>query len=73
MNELPFLPLIPKLGIEIQIGTKKYQVTSISRSETDKIKECEVKIESVERFLRKPTKHAIHKEPGGPVRVWPIK
>lgn len=73
MNELPFLPLIPKLGIEIRIGTKKYQVTSISRSETDKIKECEVKIESVERFLRKPTKHAIHKEPGGPVRVWPIK
>ncbi len=73
MNELPFLPIVPKLGVEIQIGTKKYQVTSISRNETDKFKECEIKIEPVEHFLRKPTKYAIHKEPGGPVRMWPIK
>ena len=73
MSELPFLPFLPKLGVEISVGTKKYQVTSINRHEIDKFKECEIKIESVERFIRKPSKYAIHKEPNGPVRMWPIK
>lgn len=73
MNELPFLPIVPKLGLEIQVGTKKYQLTSIIRNETDKFKECEIKVELVERFLRKPAKYAIHKEPDGPVKIWPVK
>ncbi|MBA7712840.1 hypothetical protein ES703_121830 [subsurface metagenome] len=73
MSELPFFPLPLKLGAEIQVENKKYQVVCVSRNETDKFKECEIKIESVERFLRKPAKHAIHKEPGGPVRMWPIR
>ena len=72
MDELPFLPIVPKLGAEIQIGTKKYRVISISRSETDKFQECDIKIERAERFLRKQAIYAIHKEPGGPVRSWLI-
>lgn len=76
MNELPFLPIpLPlKLGAEITYENKKYKVICLSRNETDKFKECEIKIETVERsLLRKPAKYAIHKEPGGPVRMWPIK
>lgn len=73
MSELPFLPVVPKLGIEVSIGTKKYRVLSISRQETDKFEECQIKIERVERFLRKDARIAIHKEPGGPVRQWSLK
>lgn len=73
MNEVPFLPIRLKLGAEIQHETKNYRVVSISRNETDKFQECEIKIETVERFLRKPTKHAIHKDPDGPVKIWPVK
>lgn len=72
MDELPFLPIIPKLGVEINIGTKKYRIVSVSRDETDKFEECEIKIERIERFLRSDAVYAIHKEPGGPVRRWPI-
>lgn len=72
MNQLPSLPIDVKLGADIQIGIKKYKVVSISRSETDKFKECEVKIERVARFLRKDAIYAIHKEIGGPVRHWLI-
>ena len=72
MSALPFLP-IPKLGVNIEYKNKKYRVVSISRNETDKFRECEIKIEPVERFLRPPAKRAIHKEVGGPVRIWPIK
>ncbi len=73
MNELSFLPVKLRLGAEIQHETKNYRVVSINRNETDKCQECEIKIETVERFMRKPTKYAIHKEPGGPVRIIPIK
>ena len=73
MSELPFFPIAPKLGVEIQIGPKKYILNSIIRNETDKFQECEIKIEAVEHFLRKPTKYAIHKEVGGPVEMWPIR
>lgn len=72
MSELPFLPLVPKLGAEMQIGTKKYRILSISRDEVDKFKECEIKIERAERFLKKDRIYAIHKEPGKPVKKWPI-
>lgn len=78
MDELPFLPIIPKLGaeiklgMEINIGTKKHRIVAISRDETDKFEECEIKIERIERFLRSDAVYAIHKEPGGPVRRWPI-
>lgn len=72
MNELPFLPIVPKLGAEIQIGTKKYRIVSVSRDETDKFKECEIKIERAGRFLRKDAIYAIHKEQAGPVRKWLI-
>ena len=73
MTELPFLPIVPKLGVEIQHGTKKYRVVTITRHETDKFEECQIKIEQVERFLRKAARYAIHKEPDGPVRMWPMK
>ena len=69
MNELPFLP---KLGAEIQIGSKSYRIVSVSRVETDKFKECEIKIERAKRLLRKDAIFAIHKQPGGPVSMWPI-
>ena len=78
MSELPFLPILPKLGAEIKLGaevqhgTKKYIVRSVSRHETDKFKECQIKIERVKRFLRGEAIYAIHKEPDGPVRKWPI-
>ena len=72
MNELPFLPIVPRLGAEIQIGTKKYKIISVSRDETDKFKECEIKIERAGRFLRPEAIYAIHKEPNGPVRKWLI-
>ena len=72
MEELPFLPIVPKLGAEIQFGNQKYRIVSISRHETDKFKECEIKIERVGRFLRPEAKYAIHKEPDGPVRKWLI-
>lgn len=72
MNELPFLPMVPKLGAEIQIGTKKYKIISVSRDETDKFKECEIKIERAARFLRPEALYAIHKERGGPIKKWLI-
>ena len=72
MNELPFLPAVPRLGAEIQIGTKRYILVSVSRHETDKFEECQIKIERVDRFLGGEAVYAIHKEPGGPVRKWTI-
>ncbi len=73
MSELPILPILLKLGAEIQYGTKKYTLVSVSRHETDKFEECQIKIESKKRFLRGDAKYAIHKEPDGPVRIYHVK
>lgn len=73
MSELPILPILPKLGVEIQYDNKKYTLVSVSRHETDKFEECQIKIESKKRFLRGDAKYAIHKEPDGPVRIYPVK
>ncbi len=72
MSEWSVLPITPKVGAEIQLKGQKYIVVSTTRHETDKFEECQIKIERAKRFLRKDAIYAIHKEPDGPVRLWPV-